>query len=256
VTWEGKYTKSQGAVTAEGSAWRRYRQVVLGGGSLCFAFRFELAMLFKNLPGAPGLLLRKLFWPGLFGKCGRGVQFGEGIVLRHPRRIALGDRVVLTDWCVLDARNEVAETAITLDDDVICSNGVSLVCKGGTISIGARTGIGKDGIVHSVGDSGVTVGADVIVGPRCFFAGGTNYRTDRLDVPIRLQGNIEDGGVVIEDDVWLGANVTVLGGATVATGAVIAAGAIVTKSIPPRAIAMGQPAKVVRTRGEGPAGQS
>lgn len=54
--------------------------------------------------------------------------------------------------------------------------------------------------------------------------------------------------VTIGHDVWLGHNVTVMGGVTIGNGAVIGSGAIVTKDIPPYAIAVGNPAKVIRYR--------
>ena len=50
------------------------------------------------------------------------------------------------------------------------------------------------------------------------------------------------------DRVWIGANVTVLKGVTIGEEAVVGAGSVVTKDIPPRAIAVGNPAKVIRTR--------
>lgn len=55
----------------------------------------------------------------------------------------------------------------------------------------------------------------------------------------------EDKDIIVEEDVWLGANVTLLAGVKIGRGATIGAGAIVTKSIPAYAIAMGNPAKVI-----------
>ena len=57
-----------------------------------------------------------------------------------------------------------------------------------------------------------------------------------------------DAAVVIEDDVWTGANVTILKGVTIGRGSVVAAGAVVTKSCPPYSIIAGVPAKVVKMR--------
>lgn len=74
-----------------------------------------------------------------------------------------------------------------------------------------------------------------------------NHNFDRIDVPIRDQG-FENAPVVIEDDVWLGINVVVLKGITIGEGSIIGAGAVVTKDIPPYSIAVGNPAKVIRTR--------
>jgi len=54
--------------------------------------------------------------------------------------------------------------------------------------------------------------------------------------------------VIIGNDVWIGHNVTIMGGVSVGNGAVIGSGAIVTKDIPPYAITVGNPAKVIRYR--------
>ena len=58
----------------------------------------------------------------------------------------------------------------------------------------------------------------------------------------------QDAPVVIEDDVWCGANVTILKGVTIGRGSVVAAGAIVTKSFPPYSIIGGVPAKLIKMR--------
>lgn len=57
-----------------------------------------------------------------------------------------------------------------------------------------------------------------------------------------------DAAVVIEDDVWCGANVTILKGVIIGRGSVIAAGAVVTKSCPPYSIIGGVPAKIIKKR--------
>ncbi len=56
--------------------------------------------------------------------------------------------------------------------------------------------------------------------------------------------------VVIDDDVWVGCNVTILKGVHIHTGAIIAAGALVTKDVPEYAIVAGVPAKVIKMRWE------
>lgn len=55
----------------------------------------------------------------------------------------------------------------------------------------------------------------------------------------------EDKDIIVEEDVWIGANVTLLAGVRLGRGCTIAAGAVCTKSVPPYAIAMGNPAKVI-----------
>jgi len=80
---------------------------------------------------------------------------------------------------------------------------------------------------------------------------GFNHGFDDPDTPINDQPH-EIKGIVIGDDVWIGANAVVLDGVTIGNGAVIAAGAVVNKDVPPLAIMAGVPAKLVRRRGEKP----
>lgn len=96
---------------------------------------------------------------------------------------------------------------------------------------------------HFLGD--ITIGEGVQVGPQVVIWG----RDHRMAAgrPIRSQGHVSSP-VVIGDDVWIGAHATVLKGVTIGTGAVIGAGSVVTRDIPAGAIAVGNPARVVKYR--------
>lgn len=97
------------------------------------------------------------------------------------------------------------------------------------------------------GGAGVVIGCDVMIGPHCMLAAGAHdYR--QLEVPMRWAKHLEKGPIIIEDDVWLGAHVTVTDGVTIGRGSVIGANSVVSRSIPPYAIAAGVPAKVIRYR--------
>ena len=96
----------------------------------------------------------------------------------------------------------------------------------------------------------LTIGERVIFGPRPTIITG-DHRTDvigkfMIDVREKLLEN--DVAVTIEDDVWTGANITILKGVTIGRGSVIAAGAVVTKSCPPYSVIGGVPAKVLKYR--------
>jgi len=221
---------------------------MLGTDSIAYLLYFEICTWLGKAPGALGIVLRKLLWPRLFGSCGKGVMFADHIVLRHPKKIHLGDNVVLSEGVVLDARHDSDARALVLGDDVMLSINVMISCKNGCVSIGARTGLSAHTIIHATNDCPVNVGEDVIIGPQCYLAGGGNYNHDNLDIPIREQGIVHDGGVRLENNVWLGAKVTVLGGVTIHSGSIAGAGSIVSKDVPENSICVGIPAKVIRTR--------
>lgn len=227
------------------SALSRYQEKVLGSQSLLALFSYELLiLLFGNLAGALGYLLRKKFYPKLFKQVGKSVIFGKGLVLRHPSRISIGDRVAIDDNSLFDASG-AGEAGITLGDDVIVSRNCVIQGKTAPVSIGDRTDIGCNAVITSSG--GVSIGNAVLIAGNCYIGGG-RYNTDRLDIPMMAQGLYTKGPVVIGDDVWLGAGATVLDGVKIGKGCVVGAGAVVTKNLPEYAIAIGIPAKVIKQR--------
>ena len=240
--------KTHAAVTSSGSALQRYQDVIVGRRSLAATLYFELCSWLGPVPGAVGILLRKWFWRRLFGTCGDNVMFGSNVLLRHPHRMHIGNNVVISEGVILDARNSDSVDVIRLDDDVMLANNVSINCKGGTVHIGDHSGISAQTIIHSIANSPLTVGRDVIIGPQCYLVGGSNYNTDNLSVPIWEQGIKADGGSILEDNVWLGAGVTVVGGVTIGSGSIVAAGAVVTHDIDGMSICGGVPARLIRKR--------
>lgn len=243
------YTKTQQAVSADGSALKKYQQVMVGRESLLATLYYELCTWLAYVPGALGLWLRKVFWPRLFLGCGRGVQFAYGVVLRHPGRIRLGNRVVVGEYCVLDARNRETTEAIRIGDNVMLAHAVTLSAKGGHIEIGSDTGLGTQTVVQSTNDCPTRIGKDCIVGPQCYLVGGGNYATGDLETPIREQGILRDSGCELGDNVWLGGKVTVLGNVRMGSGSVAASGAVVTKNVDDNTIVGGVPARRLRQRG-------
>lgn len=245
-----KQQKSLEAVTSGGSILTRYQDVVVGSRSFLKMIYFEWCMLVSRIPGAVGFAFRKVFWPRLFASCGKGVFFGENIILRHPNRIHLGNSVVISDGCVLDARNPESDKVIVLSDNVILSNNVMISCKGGSVFIGEFTGLGMLTVIQSITNSPVEIGNDVFIGPKCYITGGGNYNTERLDVPIWRQGMREMGTTKLGNDIWLGANVSILGGVEIGSQSIVAAGAVVTKSLDEKSINAGVPARTIKFREE------
>ena len=117
------------------------------------------------------------------------------------------------------------------------------------LSVGDYSSIPKGSVFYCT-EAPLIIGKKVIFGPRPTIITG-DHRIDVIgkyimDSNDKLPEN--DAAVVIEDDVWTGANVTILKGVTIGRGSVIAAGAVVTKSCPPYSIIGGVPAKVLKMR--------
>jgi acetyltransferase-like isoleucine patch superfamily enzyme len=142
-------------------------------------------------------------------------------------------------------------------------------CPNG-IEVGARTIVMHGAILHvynfrGMKQSGIRIGCDslvgeysvirgqggVIIGDRVYTSPFTqiiavNHVFDDPNRPFVEQG-ITAEGIVIEDDVWLGAGAIITDGVRVGKGAVVAAGAVVTNDVPPHTVVGGVPAKVIKT---------
>ncbi|CAN7472414.1 acyltransferase [Terrabacter sp. LjRoot27] len=98
----------------------------------------------------------------------------------------------------------------------------------------------------------IRIGNHVLFGPGVTIRGG-NHRIDVQGVYLdqvdeSMKRPDDDLGVVIEDDVWVGGNATILHGVTVGRGSVIGASAVVVRNVPPYSVVVGSPARVVRRR--------
>ena len=104
--------------------------------------------------------------------------------------------------------------------------------------------------VYLCAKSKIIMGDKVMVGPGVFMIAG-NHNTSpvgRFMVDVLDKRPEDDQDIVFEDDIWVGANVTVLKGVHVGRGSIIAAGALVNKDVPPYTIVGGLPAKVIGVR--------
>ena len=118
--------------------------------------------------------------------------------------------------------------------------------SGRGIELGDRSDIGMDALV--IGP--VTIGRDVMMGPRCILL-ACNHETARTDVPMNRQGFRAPPPITIEDDVWIGAGSIILPGRRVGAGSIVGAGSVVSRDVPPMSIVAGNPARVVGRRGAG-----
>ena len=144
-------------------------------------------------------------------------------------------------------------------------HGSSLVRNEGTMRIGARTQMigtltpielatGPEGLLE-IGErcfinygSSLSALAHVKIGNDCYLGNFVNILDNsyhRIEPERRLELP-ESRPVIVEDNVWIASKVTVLPGVTIGAGSAIGVGSVVTKDIPPRSLAVGTPARVIR----------
>lgn len=116
----------------------------------------------------------------------------------------------------------------------------------GDLIIGEYSTINSGCVLYT--GNGISIGNNVAIAANCTLA-PVNHEYEKKDVLIRLQGfRKSKGGIVIEDDVWIGANCVLLDGALLRQGCVIGAGSIVRGEIKPYSINVGIPLAVIGWR--------
>jgi virginiamycin A acetyltransferase len=116
----------------------------------------------------------------------------------------------------------------------------------GDIFIGENVYLNSFIVIYS--GNGVKIGNDVLIGPHCSIVPTNHNFRDKTGV-IRLQGHMPSrGGIVIEDNVWIGAGVVILDGSYISKGSIIGAGAIVNGRTEMDSINVGNPIKCIGYR--------
>lgn len=179
--------------------------------------QYLLRVAFRN----PSELLRiaKVAWTTFhyrwIRRCvGRNTVVGEGTVMVNSANIYIGSDCLLQDRVYLRAG---------IGGHIVIDDGAAL-----------------NSFVQMYGHGGIHIGKDSQVGPNTVVTTtGHDYLSSDLDS--------EYSGISIGERVWIGANCTILGGVHIGDQAVIGAGAVVTKDIPARCVAVGVPARVIRS---------
>jgi acetyltransferase-like isoleucine patch superfamily enzyme len=79
-------------------------------------------------------LLRKICYKFLFTEIGRGVTFGQNVIIRHPHKMKIGSNVMIDDNCVLDAKG-CQKGDFVINNNVILSRGCILSAKYGSLQL-------------------------------------------------------------------------------------------------------------------------
>jgi acetyltransferase-like isoleucine patch superfamily enzyme len=134
----------------------------------------------------------------------------------------------------------------------VLESGVTVQSATGRIRLGQRVYLSRGVTVGAV--DLVEIGDFALVGPGCYITDG-DHRFSDLARPVPEQGMRSKGPTVLEDNVWLGANVVVTSGVRIGRRSVIGANSVVTRDIPEFSVATGNPATVVASHKPLGAGQ-
>jgi acetyltransferase-like isoleucine patch superfamily enzyme len=238
-----KQTVRQVLADRQASAAEKYRAMVLGADAGWFRLLlFEFGtLLFGATPGALGLYLRRKVFKHFFRSCGANVVIGRHCTFRHPGRIALGNDVVIDEFCCLDARG-TGEGGLVLEDRVVINRLSAIRSKGGDIHIGESVNIGSAS--QLISQSGIVVGKGAAIAGDCYLSAGT-YDLEEISRPPDRRVSRSEGPIRIGENAWLATRVTILDGVEIGDGAIISAGSVVSHKVAPRCVAHGNPAEVI-----------
>lgn len=175
--------------------------------------------LFAWIPTPLGMAVRLLAWRWFFARCG-SARFGVSLAIIGMKGISIGNGCRVGRGCFLTASSGHLE----IEDNVAISPCVNIGADNGEIIIGRHVAIGPGTVIRAA-----------------------NHRFQRRDLPIMRQGH-SPGKVVIEEDVWIGANCVITPDVRIGRGAIVGAGAVVTRNVAPFAIVGGVPARVIGQR--------
>lgn len=162
---------------------------------------------------------------------GKNSQIGQNFSIINPDGISIGDNfsggcdIALWSWNAVNIKGD--------DCKLIIKNNVSITDRC-IISAANRIEIGN----------GCLLGRDTFITNNSH---GENISIDELNISPHKRNIFSKGTVIIGDNVWTGKNVCIMPNVKIGNGAIIGANSVVTHNIPPYSVAVGSPAKVIKT---------
>jgi len=235
---------------ARNSIWRKTRYYLEGHSTGWGRYLAEqlVFLCFGWIPGLLGIGLRALAYKAILQSRGM-VAIESGVRLAQPRNVTLHKGVYLDNGVYLHA----CPNGIEIGEDTLVMHHAELHVYNfrglphAGIRIGRESLVGEFNVIR--GQGGVVIGDRVYTSPLVQIL-AVEHVCEDPDRPFVDQG-IRARGIVIEDDVWIGAGAIITDGVRVGKGAVVGAGAVVTRDVPPHTVVAGVPAKVMREVGSG-----
>lgn len=202
-----------------------------------------LFFLFSWIPTIIGIALRSVFYRLIIPMDGYAA-IERNVRLRFADNIRLGHGCYLDEGVYIHA----CPSGVKIGSNTLVMHGAILHVYNFRDLPNAGIQLGKDCLIGEYtvirGQGGVTIGDRVYTSPMTQLI-AVNHVFNDPSQPFVEQG-ITAEGIVVEDDVWLGANAVVTDGVHIGKGSVVAAGAVVTQDVPPHTVVAGVPARVVK----------
>lgn len=147
-----------------------------------------------------------------------------------------------------DIEESVRGTRIIIEDGVMIDSFVKIKPAGGAgdVRIGRNSYINSGVVIYS--GNGVSIGEDVLVAANCTFAPVNHEFRSRHKKIVEQRFQPSRGGILVEDDVWIGANCVILDGAILRRGCVVGACSLVKGELEPYSINVGNPIQKIGYR--------
>ena len=178
------------------------------------------------------------------------LMIGKGVQITHGKHITCGKRVKFEDYAEIHG---LCSEGLVFGNDVTIGRGVMIRPSsyyggdlGKGLEIGDNSSIGPDAYVGCSGK--IVIGKNVMFGPKCsLFAENHNFADEGKT--IKSQG-VNQKGIVIEDDCWIGINVIILDGVHIGKGCVIGGGTLLTHDVPDGTIVIDKRNRFIRKRSD------
>ena len=153
----------------------------------------------------------------IFHEIGKNVRISRKAMIKYAKNISLGDNVSIGEYAILDGNSEKYNPSITIGNNTYLTSFAVIDVQGGFVKIGKNCSVNPFCVLY--GHGGLEIGDYISIASKTTII-PANHGFDRLDIPINRQP-LTKKGIKIEDDVWIGTNVTILDGVTIHKGCVV-----------------------------------
>ena len=179
--------------------------------------------ILNNLPGTIGSHIRRLIYKKLFKKLGVKFISFTGLIISYPKSIEIGNNCSFMRNCSINA------------------------CSNSSIKIGNNISVNQNVDINSSGNEGrIEIGDNVLIGNNVVIR-ASDHDIKNKDKNIAESGHL-GGSIVIENNVWIGANSVILKNVKIEEGAVIGAGTVVSKNVAANDVVVSSSQKIIKNR--------